>query len=72
MALVVNVHLGITALKALLTPSHVIQEHIMVAMKELAQVYVCYALMALSAIHLVLMFLMDNVQLVTTVQLDSQ
>ena len=44
----------------------------MEVMKQSALVLVSYALMACSAIRLVLLLLMGSVRLVTTVQLDSQ
>ena len=72
MKLVVNVHLGITALRVQQTPSHVIQEHTMVEMVQLTQVHVYRALMAYSVIHLVLLPLMGGVRLDTIVHLGSQ
>ena len=67
-----NAHLDVIALKALLPLYPATQEHIMVAMKQLAQVHAGNALMASSAIHLASLLLMGNVQLDITVQLGSR
>ena len=71
-ALVVNVHLDVTALKAPWTPYPVALERIMEVTKQLTLMLVCFALMAPSAIPLVWLHPTGSVRLDTTVQLDSR
>lgn len=71
MKLGVSVPQGTTALRAPLTPLLAIQGHIMEVTEQQVQVHVSLVQMAPSATLLVLLLLMANVQLATTVQLDS-